>query len=164
MNCYCFPILLAGLIFCSGCSSMNSASSDSSSAPAPEIVKNTRKKPLSKIPFTPTYHAKGNDSYLEAEEIYSSSQKPSQGVYYADGLVFVVVVIDNSREKLKYVDGTAMLRADALLRREFPELPKYYNIDCRILEEEMDDEVEIYRYVLAYRKSDILDCCRSAGK
>lgn len=164
MNIYCFFFLLAGLIPCTGCSSMNSASSDSSSAPAPEIVKHASKKTLRKIPFAPTYHAKGNDSYLEAEDIYSSSQKPSQGVYYADGLVFVVVVIDNSREKLKHVDGTAMLRADALLRRDFPGLPKYFSIDCRILEEEMDDEVEIYRYVLAYRKSDILDCCRNDGK
>ena len=107
------------------------------------------------IPFSPTFKSKLEDAYPDAFDIYDSSPRASQGVYRCSGLVFVIVVIDTRREQLEYVEGTAMLRAKALVREAFPTLPSYFKARSRLVEKELDDDTGIYRYALVFRERDI---------
>lgn len=59
-------------------------------------------------------------------------------------------------EKLRYVEGTAMLRAIAQVRKAFPKLPKRFNVSNRVLENHMDYHNRIYHYTLAIQENDII--------
>jgi len=67
----------------------------------------------------------------------------------------VIVVIDTNKEPIKYLEGTAMLRAMALLREKYPSLPPQFRIRNRQVEKMLDDETGIYRYAIACREADI---------
>lgn len=112
--------------------------------------------PAGEAVFAPTFKSDSMDAYPDAPEIYDSSPRARQGVYRHSGLIFVVVVIDTNREQLEYLEGTAMLRAAALLREEFPGLPQRFRARNRLLEKELDDDTGIYRYAQVFRESDIL--------
>lgn len=107
------------------------------------------------VAFVPTYQGVPEAQYAEAGEIYDSSPAAAQGVYRHGGLVYVIVVINTNREKIKYLEGTAMLRAAALLRQRYPQLPIRFRLKGRVMEEELDDDTGIYRYALVYRLADI---------
>ena len=97
------------------------------------------------------------DTYSEAIGIYRALPQRSQGVYRRSGLIFVIVVIDTDQEHLRYLEGTAMLRAVALLREAFPTLPPRFHARNRLVEKRLDDDTGIFRYALAFRESDILE-------
>ena len=84
-----------------------------------------------------------------------SSPKASQGLYRYEGLVFVIVCIDTNREKLQYLEGSAMLRTAAILRKHYPGLPPTYHIRNRLVEKTFDDDTGVYRYATVYREKDI---------
>ena len=67
----------------------------------------------------------------------------------------MIVVIDTNQEKIRYLEGTAMLRATALLREKYPRLPPQFRLRNRVVEKELDDDTGIYRYALVYRLTDI---------
>ena len=69
--------------------------------------------------------------------------------------MFVIVVIDTNREKLRYLEGTAMLRAADLLRKKYPELPANFRLRNRMVENRLDDDTGLYRYALVYRLADL---------
>lgn len=105
--------------------------------------------------FLPAYQGAPEAQYTEAGEIYDSSPAAAQGVYRHDSLVYVIVVINTNREKIKYLEGTAMLRAAALLRQRYPQLSAQFRLKGRVMEEKLDDDTGIYRYALVYRLADI---------
>ena len=107
-------------------------------------------------PASPTFRSKSEDPYADAPAIYGSSPPASQGVYRDSGLIFVVVVIETGRERPRQLEGTAMLRAVALLREEFPTLPPRFNARNRLVEKNFDCEKGVYRYALAFRERDIM--------
>ena len=107
------------------------------------------------VSFAPTYQAAPEKQYAEARRIYDSSPAAAQGAYRHGTLVFVIVVIDTNQEKIRYLEGTAMLRATALLREKYPRLPPQFRLRNRVVEKELDDDTGIYRYALVYRLTDI---------
>ena len=109
----------------------------------------------SPVRFAPTHISKQTDAYADAGKIYDSSPSADQGVYQHGDLVFVIVVIDTQREKIKHLEGTAMLRTVALLRQKFPKLPAEFNVRNRLLEKDLDDDTGIYRYATVQRLADI---------
>ena len=112
--------------------------------------------PPEPVLFTPTYRGNPERQYAEARKIYASSPAVTQqGVYEHDSLVFVIVVIDTNREKLRYLEGTAMLRAADLLRKNYPELPANLRLRHRLVEKSLDDDTGLYRYALVYRLADL---------
>lgn len=152
------------LVGCAGAgrSTENPSSGVSSDATDPAVSSAVESKPvktaagaLKPIPFAPTYQATPEEQYAEARRIYDSSPAAAQGVYRHDTLVYVIVVIDTNQEKIKYLEGTAMLRSVALLRRKYPQLPPQFRVRNRVVENELDDETGIYRYALVYRSTDI---------
>lgn len=152
-----FFILLFFLIFCCGCSSLNTAAPPQQS---PDVSLETKKtEPKRHVGFTPNYKSTSKDNYFDAIQIYDSSPKASQGVYRHEGLVFVIICIDTQKENLKYLEGTAMLRVVALLREKYPELPAKFYIRNRVVEKVFDDESGIYRYAQVFREKDILKRC-----
>ena len=108
-----------------------------------------------KLEFSPDYQSDLTDKYSEAIEIYESSPKVSQGVYFFEGLVFVVVEIDTRQENIEYLEGTAMLRSIALLHSHFDILPQNFKVRNRLVEKEFDKKSGIYRYAVVYREKDI---------
>lgn len=114
--------------------------------------------------FAPTYVLRPDETaYARAHDIYESSpHRAAQGVYRLYGLVFVVVRVDTNVEKIRYLEGTAMLRAKALLRNAFVELPAQFTLQSRLLENSLDDDSGIYRYALVYRETDIVAATASA--
>lgn len=109
------------------------------------------------IRFTPTYQVQASSPLLaQAHKVFFSSLSPSRGLYRNQGLVFSVVRINCKVEKLRYVEGTAMLRAIAQVRKAFPKLPKRFNVSNRVLENHMDYHNRIYHYTLAIQENDII--------
>ena len=106
------------------------------------------------VVFAPAYKSSAKDKFHDAAEIYDSSPKASQGVCRYGNLIFVIVCIDTNKEDIEYLEGTAMLRAAALLRRYYPELPRRFRIPGRIVENGKDDN-GIYRYAAVCREKDI---------
>lgn len=149
-----FTVCLGILLICSGCRSLtpsksNMQSLDKQKMPAAKIA------PRKHMDFKPQYLSELTDKYPDAINIYDSSPKASQGVYQHEGLVFVVVEIDTNKESIKYLEGTAMLRVIALLRKKYPTLPSQFSIRNRLIEKRHDDETGLYRYAVAYKEADI---------
>jgi len=71
--------------------------------------------------------------------------------------VIVYIFIDTNKEKLRQrqLEGTAMLRTNAYLRREFKLLPKNYSIPSRRLKKTFDEDTGIYYYFSAFKLKDI---------
>ena len=152
----CSVQLYALVAFCalavSGCASSGVGVEDSKKADGTNV-------PSASV-FAPTYKLRsGVMAYSRAREIYESSAPPSQGVNQRFGLVFVVVCIDTKSETLRYLEGTAMLRAKALLRQAFPKLPAEFFAQNRQLEKGLDDDSGIYRYAVVFREQDIVKMC-----
>ena len=167
------------LILCSGCASISSAptSTPDSTKDVPvgtqESVKDdktahtkeaeekrmaeekAKAAEAAKLVFAPTYQSTEDDIYYDAMEIYDSSPTAPQGVYLYQGLVYVIVTIDTNKEKIQYLEGTAMLRVKALLQNKFPSLPENYRLRNKLMEKEFDDDSGIYRYAVVFRLNDI---------
>ncbi|MBQ6471013.1 MAG: hypothetical protein IJJ33_03435 [Victivallales bacterium] len=111
--------------------------------------------PSSSSLFAPTYRSDAEDKYFDAMEIYESSPSAPQGVYHWQGLVYVIVTIDTNKEKLKYLEGTAMLRVQSLLCGDYQFLPRNFTLRNRVLEKGLDDETGVYRYAVVFRERDI---------
>ena len=107
------------------------------------------------VVFAPTFKSAEADKYYDAVEIYDSSPKASQGLYRYDGLVFVIICIDTNKENITYLEGTAMLRTVAMLKKHYPGLPTHFQIRNKLVEKLHDDETDTYRYATAYREKDI---------
>lgn len=75
--------------------------------------------------------------------------------------VFVIVNINLKKENLKYVKGTAMLRAKALLQKKF-HLPSSFKLVCRELEARTYRNQGFFRYALAYREADIIQLAENS--
>ena len=103
----------------------------------------------------------GDDSYNRAYTIYRSSSGKPTGVHVWHGTVFVIVNINLKKENLKYVKGTAMLRAKALLQKKF-HLPSSFKLVCRELEARTYRNQGFFRYALAYREADIIQLAESS--
>lgn len=110
--------------------------------------------------FDPTFIPE-KDPYSYAYTIYNSSKFKPTGVYEKYGVVFVIVNIDLKKEKLKYVKGTAMLRAKVLLKRRY-DLPSQFKLTCRELEARDYRNQGLYRYALAYRESDVTELSKQS--
>lgn len=109
------------------------------------------------IPFAPTYQVTAESPLLsQAHKVFASSPSPSRGLYRNQGLVFSVVRIDCKVENLRYVEGTAMLRAMAQVRKAFPGLPQRFKVRNRVLENRMDYRRDIYYYTLAIVEDELL--------
>ena len=148
-------VLSAFILVCSGCSTLSKTQEDKP-VTAPPVSAFAANKPV----FAPTYKSEEPDKYYDAIEIYDSSPKAPQGVYQHDGLVFVVVVIDPRKEDIEYLEGTAMLRTVALLRKSYPGLPPKFYIRNKVVEKEEDYNTGIYRYATVYREKDIIQKLR----
>ena len=153
-------MLFAASAMCQGCESAPGAEADGVAPPAPAVVAPAAPRFGA---FAPTFRTAAADAYPEACEIYDSSPRASQGVYRHSGLLFVVVVIDNNREHLRYLEGTAMLRSAALLREAFPSLPPRFRARNRLVEKTFDEDTGIYRYAQAFRESDIKRLAENAS-
>lgn len=149
-----FLFLFTVVLICSGCTTLPEKEEQSQPPSSVQSSQPAIKTPR-KISFAPTYVSTEADTYFDAVEIYDSSPKASQGVYHCQGLVYVIVCIDTNKEKIKYLEGTAMLRTVALLRKYYPELPPKFNIRNRVVEKLLDDETGRYRYATVYREKDI---------
>ncbi len=131
-------------------------------APKSPVAKSEQESPEKPAPkvviqkFAPTYKSTEEDIYDDATEIYDSSPSAAQGVYSYQGLVFVIVVIDTNKEKILFLEETALLRAKVLLKRKFPLLPASFVLDNRQMENDLDDDTGIYRYAVVFRQSDIM--------
>ena len=145
---YCMFLAL----LCAGCATTDMAQNPQSKGLSTAMEQcNTEQK----IEFSPDYQSNLTDKYPEAIEIYESSPKVSQGVYFFEGLVFVVVEIDTRQENIEYLEGTALLRSMALLRSHFNILPQNFKVRNRLVEKEFDKKSGIYRYAVVYREKDI---------
>lgn len=143
-------VLLVLVLLCCGCSSLTEKSGNRNIAASDVSV------PVVKtVAFAPSYKSTAEDKFHDAVEIYDSSPKASQGVYRYENLIFVIVCIDTNKEDIEYLEGTAMLRAAALLRRYYPELPQRFRVRSRIVEKGDEDDSGIYRYAAVYREKDI---------
>ena len=112
---------------------------------------------LQVIPFEPTYQVTTESPLLpQAHKVFASSPSPSRGLYRNQGLVFSVVRIDCKVENLRHVEGTAMLRAMAQVRKAFPGLPPRFKVPNRVLENCMDYRRDIYLYTLAIVEDELL--------
>jgi len=89
---------------------------------------------------------------------------PPSGVAEADGIVRVSVYIDVLAERIRLPEATAMLRTKAWLRKTYPELPKDFNVNGRIVENEFDDDERVYSYVSEYDKAAILEAVERGKK
>lgn len=153
-------LLAAGCIMLAGCAGAGRIAEKPASVGNVETVAETEPagsvaalpEPVS---FAPTYQAAPEKQYAEARRIYDSCPAAAQGAYRHGTLVFVIVVIDTNQEKIRYLEGTAMLRAAALLREKYPRLPPQFRLRNRVVEKELDDDTGIYRYALVYRLTDI---------
>jgi len=122
-------------------------------------------KPVDQVEPPPPLGKPNNTGSVETREIfsalrsarkaYSEFSNSPQGVYEKDDNIFVIVVIDTAREKLRHVEGTAMLRSVALLRRRFPDLPDEFTTFSRVLENEQKFDSDDYRYAVLYSRRDI---------
>lgn len=135
-----------------GCQKLPSSSPAAISSP--QLKANDRV--TANVPFSPTYESDYEDNYPIANKIYASSPKASTGVYEYKDLIFVVIVIDTKKESVRYLEGTAMLRAVAYLRKEYPGLPAKFSANNRLMEKRFYQDTGIYRYALAYRKKTLL--------
>ena len=89
---------------------------------------------------------------------------PPSGVAEADGIVRVSVYIDVLAERIRLPEATAMLRTKAWLRKTYPELPKKFNVNGRIVENEFDDDERVYSYISEYDKTAILEAVERGKK
>ncbi len=155
---YAFLVPFCFFVLNVGCFSQ--ATGHDSTNAAAEVLTETKS-----IAFDPAYTLRpGESAYARAQDIYQScTNPPAQGVYRQYGLVFVVVCIDTNTEKLRYLEGTAMLRANALLRNAFEDLPAAFTLKNRLLEKTLDDDTGIYRYALVFREIDVKNAI-DAGK
>lgn len=96
------------------------------------------------------------------EEVVSIA--PPSGVAESDGIVRVSVFIDVLAERIRLPEATAMLRTKAWLRKTYPELPKDFNVNGRIVENEFDDDERVYSYVSEYDKAAILKAVERGKK
>lgn len=153
-------LLAAGCIMLAGCAGAGRIAEKPVSVGNVETI--AEMEPVEKVAvlpepvlFAPTYQGAPERQYTEARRIYNSSPAAVQGAYRHGTLVFVIVVIDANQEKIRYLEGTAMLRAAALLREKYPQLPPQFRLKNRVVEKELDDDTGIYRYALVYRLADI---------
>ena len=87
---------------------------------------------------------------LAAEAVVGRSV-PESGYSNDNGIVRVSVFMDLSKEKnLKFPEGTAMLRANRLLRKARPDLPSKYSVTGRVLTNSHNRVEKIYTYVVEY--------------
>lgn len=147
--------LWAIFIVCSGCQALTASQSDIQSIGKQTESATAHFAPVKHSDFKPQYHSELTDKYPDAITIYDSSPKASPGVYLHEGLVFVIITIDTNKESIKYLEGTAMLRASALLRKKYPNLPSQFRIRNRLVEKTYDDETGIYRYAIVCKEVDI---------
>jgi len=148
-------VFLGIILACSGCQASTPSQSDIQSIDKQAKPAAAYVAPAKHVDFKPQYHSELADKYSDALNIYNSSPKASQGVYLHEGLVFVIVVIDTNKELIKYLEGTAMLRVTALLRKKYPTLPPKFRIENRLVEKRHERKAGIYRYAIACRESDI---------
>lgn len=106
--------------------------------------------------------AAATSAVTEAASPLKTSQPPvkaSRCFVERDGdFVVVHVIIDSKAEAIlrrNILEGTAMLRTKACLRREFEELPKNFNLPSRRLKNEFDDDTGYYYYTTAFKLADI---------
>ena len=120
-------------------------------APHPEDVS----PPPAAVPggFVPSYECPG-EPYRYAYSIYRSAPEKPSGVFVYRGLVFVIVNIDCRKENLRFLKGTAMLRAKAMLDKKY-RLPSKYKLENRQMECRKYRDSGIFRYALAFRESDV---------
>ena len=88
---------------------------------------------------------------LLAAEAAVGRSVPESGYSNDNGIVRVSVFMDLSKEKnLKFPEGTAMLRANRLLRKARPDLPSKYNVIGRVLTNSHNRVEKTYIYVVEY--------------
>ena len=86
----------------------------------------------------------------------TTSRVPKNFLEEIDGIVTISVYIDKRAEpKIKELEGTAMLRTNRLLRRQFKELPKNYSVPISVERADYDANEEIYTYVTKVHRRDI---------
>ena len=85
-----------------------------------------------------------------------SSRVPKNSIEEVDGIVTISVFIDKRVEtKVKELEGTAMLRTNRLLRRQFKELPRNFSLPVSVERADYDANEEIYTYVTKVQRRDI---------
>ena len=85
-----------------------------------------------------------------------SSRVPKNSIEEVDGVVTISVFIDKRAEtKVKELEGTAMLRTNRLLRRQFKELPRNFSLPVSVERADYDANEEIYTYVTKIQRCDI---------
>ena len=86
----------------------------------------------------------------------NSSRVPKNSIEEVDGTVTISVFIDKRIEtKVKELEGTAMLRTNRLLRRQFKELPRNFSLPVSVERADYDANEEIYTYVTKIQRCDI---------
>lgn len=106
--------------------------------------------------FNPSYLVPaGEDAFMHVHEIYQSSPAPGEGCYVHQGIVFVAVVGTTDQHHLERMRFFTEQRAAQLLRASYPFLPHDFKLTLRLVERLYDSQTKIYRYVTAYRLSDI---------
>ena len=114
--------------------------------------------------FRPSFQSPPEqDSLDHAYAVYRSSAGKPTGVFTHCGIVFVIVNIDTNKVKVRFPKGPAMLKAKRLLREKYA-LPAKFTLISREMECRDFRRQKLFRYALAYRESDILECCRAAQK
>ncbi len=102
---------------------------------------------------------------LIAAESVMGRSIPESGYSNDNGIVRVSVFMDLSKEKnLKFPEGTAMLRANRLLRKARPDLPSKYSVTGRVLTNSHNRVEKIYTYVVEYDPQSIDAVVAQAAK
>lgn len=152
--------LLVGLLGLTGC---RSPVTEAPAATAGPISAGKIAAPMKSSGFQPTFLPPAEKSAFDyAYTIYRSSSAAPTGVYTYLGVVYVIVNIDTGKVKTRFPKGPAMLKAKEMLERQYP-LPARYSLFAREIESREYRRQKNYRYVLAYRESDILKCCRTSA-
>ena len=180
------PVCLLGLICLTGCQTSQPEDlkktveipTSQAKSQSGDSVQNTRSEKLRKTAdsapdvkktikypgFQPTFQPPPEKNAFDyAYSIYRSSPAAPTGVYTYRGVVFVIVNLDTRKVKTRLPKGPAMLRAKKMLEKYY-RLPIGYSLISRQIECRDFRKQKLFRYVLAYRESDILKYCQATQK
>ena len=109
-------------------------------------------------------NVQGEDPLVSAADIYSESPSKPAGIYEYQGLVFCIVEIpfDEDHEEKRYYQRQGLVLEKEMLRKHY-QLPAEFQLQCRILENRIDDDFVNYRYATVYRLKDIQALQNKAG-
>ena len=111
---------------------------------------------VEEIKFSPNYASKESLRLNDAFKVYNSAKGRATGIYEHQELIFVIINVDYGKEKTArhLAKGTAMLRANKLLRTAY-KLPEKYRLQTHQIEAMDFFRKKIYRYAFVCLKKDI---------